>query len=154
MLPRLVLLFTLLPIVEIVVLVWIAGRTSLVFVLGLVVATGLVGAWLVRHQGWRTLRRISDDLDHGIMPAESLTDGLLVLVAALLLIMPGVLSDALAIALLFPPSRKLIKAFVRRRLQVRLRRADAAPSAWNVHPDRIIDVRVVNRPEEPSRDAP
>ena len=119
MLARLALLFTLLPIIEIAVLVWIAGRTSLWFVLGLVIATGLLGAWLVRQQSWQTMRRISADVNRGQMPTESLTDGMLVLLAALLLIMPGVLSDVLAISLLFPPTRRMFKAFLRRRLQAR-----------------------------------
>jgi UPF0716 protein FxsA len=148
MLARLVLLFTLLPIIEIAVLVWIAGHTSLAFVLCLVVATGVLGAWLVRYQSWQTLRKISAELDAGRMPAESMLDGLLVLIAALLLIMPGVLSDAVAILLLFPPTRSLLKSFVRRRLQARVVRT-YGQSAEPV-PERIIDVRVVERsPNQP-----
>jgi UPF0716 protein FxsA len=146
-LARLALLFTLLPIVEIVVLVWIAGKTSLWFVLGLVIATGLLGAWLVRQQSWQTMRRISADLNNGVMPAESLTDGVLVFLAAVLLIMPGVLSDVLAILLLFPPTRRMFKAFLRRRLQAR-----AAAYRWehsaNSDRERIIDVRVIERPSD------
>ncbi len=147
MLARLALLFTLLPIIEIAVLVWIAGRTSLWLVLGLVIATGLLGAWLVRQQSWQTMRRISADVNRGQMPTESLTDGMLVLLAALLLIMPGVLSDVLAISLLFPPTRRMFKAFLRRRLQAR-----ATMYRWEggVDPDRerIIDVRVIERPPD------
>ena len=142
-LARLVLLFTLLPIIEIAVLVWIAGHTSLLSVLGLVVATGILGAWLVRYQSWQTLRKISAELDAGRMPAESLLDGLLVFVAALMLIMPGVLSDVVAILLLFPPTRTLLKGFVRRRMQARVVRVYADGTAPGQ--ERIIDVRVVER---------
>ena len=104
MFARLFLLFTLLPLVEIAVLVWLASRTSALFVLGLVIGTGFLGAWLARHQGLQAWRRIASEVDGGRMPGEALLDGFLVLLAAFLLILPGLLSDVLAIALLFPPT--------------------------------------------------
>jgi UPF0716 protein FxsA len=144
-LARVIVFFTLLPLVEIAVLVWIASHTSVLFVIGLVLATGLVGAWLVRHQGWHTLARISADLDAGRMPAESLLDGLLVLAAAVLLIVPGVLSDLVAIAILFPPSRRALKSFAWQRMQVGSMRA-RSPGAADFDGDRIIDVQVIDSP--------
>jgi UPF0716 protein FxsA len=146
-LSRLFLLFTLLPIVEIVLLVWLADKTSVPFVLGLVVVTGLVGVALVRYQGWVSMRRISADLERGKMPAEPLVDGVLVLLAAALLILPGVLSDALAIALLFPPTRRLVKALFRRGFQARVVRIVPTDHGFDVPADRIIDVRVVEGPD-------
>jgi UPF0716 protein FxsA len=140
------LLFTLLPMLEIALLVWIGMQTSVWFVLALVIGTGILGAALARYQGWQTVRRISADLDMGRMPGESLLDGLLVLLAALLLIMPGVLSDLAAIGLLFPPSRRALKGFVRRRLQARMVAMHHGHAGPAFDGDQIIDVRVVNSP--------
>lgn len=144
MLGQLFLLVTLLPIVEIVVLVWLAGQTSVWFVLALVVAAGLIGSALVRHQGWRSMQRISAELERGQMPAEPLVDGMLVLVAAALLVLPGVLSDLAAIVLLFPPTRRVVKALFRRRISARVVRI--VPNEFDAPRDRIIDIRVVEGP--------
>jgi UPF0716 protein FxsA len=143
------LLLTLLPVVEIVLLVWVANRTSGLLVLAVVIGTGILGVWLARRQGLQTLRRISSELDQGRMPADSLVDGLLVLVAGVLLIIPGFLTDIAALALLFPPSRGAFKRWFGRRLQVRVvsaREMDIGPDH-----DRIVDVKVI---ESPRRQTP
>ncbi len=146
-LARLFLLFTLVPVVEIVLLVWIANRTSVLAVLAFVVGTGILGAWLARRQGFQTLRRISADLEAGRAPAQSMLDGLLVFIAAVLLVVPGLLTDLVAILLLFPPSRRVVKSLLGRRMQVR---AAAGGQASFAH-DEIIDVKVI---EAPSRQLP
>ncbi len=142
MFARLFLLFTLLPLVEIAVLVWLASRTSGLFVLGLVIGTGFLGAWLARHQGLQAWRRIASEVDGGRMPGESLLDGLLVLLAAFLLILPGLLSDVLAIALLFPPTRKALKAWARHSFRARV----VTTRFGTYDHDEIIDVKVIDSP--------
>jgi UPF0716 protein FxsA len=146
-LARLFLLFTLVPVVEIVLLVWIAKATSIPAVLAFVVGTGILGAWLARRQGFQTLRRISADLEAGRAPTQSMLDGLLVFVAAVLLVVPGLLTDLVAIVLLFPPSRRVVKSLVGRRMQVRTSTSGHARFAH----DEIIDVKVI---EAPSRRVP
>ncbi len=140
------LLFTLVPVVEIALLVWIGTQTSVMFVLALVIGTGILGAALARYQGWQTLRRISVDLDLGRMPGESLLDGMLVLLAALLLIVPGVLSDLVAIALLFPPSRWALKGFVRRRLQARMVAMHHGRAGSGFDGGEVVDAHFVDSP--------
>jgi UPF0716 protein FxsA len=147
LLARFFLLFTLVPVVEIALLAWIASRTSLAAVLALVVGTGILGAWLARRQGFRTLRRISADLEAGRAPAAAMVDGVLVFVAAVLLVVPGVLTDVVAILLLFPPSRRVVKSFLGRRVQVRA----ATRGYERFDHDEIIDVKVI---EAPSRQLP
>lgn len=153
MLARLLLLLMLLPVVEIALLVWITQSIplptgqALLVVLGFVVGAGVLGAWLARRQGFQTLRRISADLEAGRAPAESLLDGLLVFIAAVLLVVPGLLTDLVAIVFLFPPSRRLVKSLLGRRMQFR---AAAGGHARFAH-DEIIDVKVI---EAPSRQLP
>jgi UPF0716 protein FxsA len=151
---RLFLLLTLLPLVELVVLGWIGSKTSWPAVIGLVLGTGLVGAWIVRRHGWRTMQRIQADLNAGRMPAGSMFDGLLVFVAGLLLIMPGVLSDVAAMLLLLPFTRNLVKRYLRYRFGRRMAGSftsfrAAGPGRHDdidIRHDQIIDVRVIESP--------
>jgi UPF0716 protein FxsA len=152
MLARMLLLLILLPAIEIVFLVWVASKTSVLLVLGLLVGAGLLGALLARQQGLRAIERISSEVRAGRMPAEALLDGLLVSLAALLLILPGFLSDVLAILLLFPPSRRWLLSVARRRIRTRIvtaynGRVDTFDSGSYGEPanrrDEVIDVRVI-----------
>ncbi|HEX5447335.1 MAG TPA: FxsA family protein [Pirellulales bacterium] len=145
MLGRFLLLLMLLPAIEIALLVWIAMHTSLLLVLGLLVGAGALGAILARHQGFRTMTRISGEMRAGRMPADAMFDAVLVLVAAVLLILPGFLSDVTAILLLLPPTRAVVKAAIRRRVATRMvvtRHGDFYSAAQ----DKIIDVQVIDSP--------
>jgi UPF0716 protein FxsA len=153
MLLYLFLLLTLLPLVEVILLVRIYHATSFLFTVALVLATGVVGAALARWQGWRTLARIQDELRAGRMPADAMVDGLLILVAGLLLVTPGVLTDGVGFALLVPPLRNLVKrgvsAWLRRNFRVETVdfRTTSGPSrdgrAGAGNGDQIIDARVI-----------
>src|SRR5262245_39234108 len=124
MLLYLFLLFTVLPIVELTILVQIGGATHWWVPVLLVIFTGILGAVLARWQGMRAFQRLRDDAQARRMPADSLLDGFLVLLAGLLLIFPGVLTDFVAIALLIPPIRALVKraaaAWMKRHIEVRV----------------------------------
>jgi UPF0716 protein FxsA len=152
-LSRLRTVFILLPVVDIALLIWLGYHTSGLLVLALLLGSALLGAHIARHQKWRTLARVQADLAAGTVPAHSLMDGLIVYVAAVLLIVPGIITDVLALGLLLPPTRRLFKSW----LAVQLgRRMDAArfssgPAAAGcsrepfAH-DEIIDARVVDSP--------
>ncbi len=149
---RLFLLLTLLPLVELVVLAWIATKTSWPVVIGLVLGTGLAGAWIVRRHGWRTVVRIQADLAAGRVPAAALFDGLLVFVAGALLIMPGVLSDLAAMLLLMPVTRNMVKRYLKYRFSRRMVGSFTAyRAAGPGRHDEIIDVRVIEPPRPAER---
>ena len=118
MLVKLLLLFTLLPIVELALLLYLADATSWQLALGIVLATGILGAMLARRQGWRTSQRIREQLARGPMPGDALLDALLILIAGALLVTPGVLTDAVGFLLLIPPCRRLIKRRLVARFQL------------------------------------
>ncbi len=121
---RLVLLFTLLPLLELYLLLKVgsylgAGKTVL-----LVLGTGVLGAYLARLEGWRSWRQMHDRLSRGIAPTGDLVDGVLILAAGLLLMAPGLLTDILGLGLLFPPTRAAFKTYLHRRLEEYLRSAE------------------------------
>ena len=117
MLFRLLLLMTVIPLLELWLLFEIADRTSGWFAFGLVLVTGAVGASLARWQGWRAMQRIQRELSQGQMPGGALLDGLLIFVAGVVLVTPGVMTDAVGFLLLIPPTRALAKRYLTRRFQ-------------------------------------
>jgi UPF0716 protein FxsA len=118
MLFRLLLLFTIVPLVELVILLILADATTWWFTIGLVLVTGIIGASLARWQGFRTVRRIQDDLRRKRIPADALLDGLLILIAGALLVTPGILTDIAGFLLLTPPFRSVLKRRMRSRMTV------------------------------------
>jgi UPF0716 protein FxsA len=126
---RLFLLFTLLPLAELAILVWIHSVTNWVVTLAVLFVPGIIGVWLVRREGLRCWREARQQLARGEPPAAPVLDGLLILVAAVLLVTPGVLTDLAAIVLLIPPVRRSIRRSLSNRLQARIRSA-LAKSPW------------------------
>ena len=110
-------MFIVIPVVEFALLIEIGSRLGTLPTLLLIFGTGVVGAYLARLEGLRILYRIQLDLQRGTMPAEQLFDGVLVLIAGIVLLTPGLLTDVAGLLLLFPLSRYPIKAFIKRKAQ-------------------------------------
>lgn len=150
------LLFIVVPLIELSLLLVLADRISWPWTLALVIFTGVLGATLARRQGFQTWQRIQQQLSSGQMPADALQDALLIFLAGALLMTPGILTDAVGFSLLIPPARSAIKrrlvAWFRQRFQVQSNLYGAGPSPAGQ--DQIIDSYVVeNRAPEPgSRD--
>lgn len=114
---RLLLLFIVLPAVELALLIEIGRRIGTLETIGLIVVTGAVGAAMARSQGLRVVSRLREEIAAGGMPASSLLDGALILVAAALLVTPGVLTDAFGFLCLVPGTRGLLKRELVRRIE-------------------------------------
>ncbi len=140
MLLRLLLLFILVPLVELALLLWMAQYTGWLFTLALVIVTGAVGASLARREGLRCLLRAQEQLERGEIPADSLLDGLLILVAGAVLITPGVLTDAAGFALLIPPIRRVVRRYLVARIKARLVTLRPRGGAQGAAGDDVIDV--------------
>jgi len=108
MLGRLILLLTVVPLVELVILLRLAQAISWGPTIVLVIVTGVLGAWLARREGFRTLLTIQEEMAAGRMPTLSLMEGVMILVAGVLLVTPGILTDLVGFALLVPPIRRWV----------------------------------------------
>ncbi len=106
---RLLLLFTVVPVVELGLLVQLGRYVGLAATIGIVLLTGIIGASLARWQGLATLRRVQADMAEGRAPTGSLVDGLLILVAGAVLLTPGLITDAVGFLLLIPPTRAAVR---------------------------------------------
>lgn len=115
------LLFTVVPFVELFLLIEIGKHVGAAPTVGLVILSGLVGAALARHEGVRVWRSWRTSLAGGRLPEEGIVSGLLVLVGAVLLIAPGVLTDLTGILLMLPPVRRAVAEAIRRRIARKLR---------------------------------
>lgn len=122
MILRLFLLFTIIPTIEIFLLIRVGRLIGPFPTIGLLLLLSALGAWLVRSQGFAILRRIQDELARGRLPATELFDGALVLAGGLLLMTPGFFTDILGLVLLIPRLRIGVRALLRRWLQRRLDR--------------------------------
>lgn len=105
----LVLLFTIVPAVELAVLIRVGSIIGVGSTLMIIIFTGVVGAYLARLQGFLILKEIQEKINQGLMPSEQLMDGLLILVGGILLLTPGFITDVTGFLLLIPITRAIIK---------------------------------------------
>ncbi|MCA1792548.1 MAG: FxsA family protein [Desulfotignum sp.] len=115
MLLKLFLCFTLIPVVELYLLIKVGTIIGGFNTVLLVILTGFAGAWLAKMEGIHTMLKVRMNLQQGIMPAEELMDALIILIAGLVLITPGLITDVFGLMLLWPATRNLFKRFLRKK---------------------------------------
>lgn len=113
------------PLLELYVIIQVAHSIGGWNTIGLLLLMGLAGGWLLRQQGLSAMRRASSSLQAGRSPDKPLVDGLLVLVAGILMLVPGFVSDVMALFLLLPPTRAIVRAPILKRLKA------AGPGAFS-----------------------
>lgn len=115
MLFKLILLLTVVPIVELYLLVKLTQLWgSFWLTVAVIVGTGVIGAALARREGLRVLSRMQEQIARAELPADSLLDGVLILLAAALLVTPGLITDAVGFLLLIPPGRSVVRELLKR----------------------------------------
>lgn len=117
--PTLFVIFLLVPLLEIYLLLEVGGLIGVSWTIFAVVFTAILGAGLVRRQGFSTLNRIRSQMDRGELPAMELFEGVFLLLAGALLLTPGFFTDAVGFACLTPPFRRwVIRYLVQRGIVV------------------------------------
>jgi UPF0716 protein FxsA len=114
---KLILAFTLIPVAEIYLLIKLGGAIGALNTVLVVILTAVTGAALARLEGARTLLQLRSNMEQGVMPAGELLDALLIFVAGVVLLTPGFLTDAAGLLLLVPVTRKVIKQWLKKRIQ-------------------------------------
>lgn len=104
----LLILFLIVPVAELLLLIYLGQIMGFWPTAALVLSTGVLGAWLARREGFRVLAQIQAEMGQGRMPARQLFEGLMVLVAGAFLLTPGLLTDLSGFLLLIPPVREAI----------------------------------------------
>jgi len=121
---KLLILFTLVPIIELYVLIEAGHQIGVGATIGMIFLTGIAGAYLARSQGFNLISRIQVDLNNGRIPAEEMMDGAIILAGGLLLLTPGFCTDLSGFLLLTPATRRVFKIWLKRWLDKRIARGD------------------------------
>lgn len=137
MLFWLILLFTTIPIIELLLLIELGKAFGTWTAILLVLGTGVVGAFLAKAQGLYTFIRIRDQLQRGVVPTGEIWKGLCVLAGGILLLTPGVLSDIAGILLLCSPIQYLIGEGISRVLARKFDERRRKAGEFFVHGERV-----------------
>lgn len=106
------------PLAEIAGFVLVGREIGVLPTIGLVLLSGVVGAILMRYQGFGVLTRIQTEMAAGRDPGRDIAHGVMILLAGLLLFLPGFVSDILGLALFIPPVRDAVWNFLRKRVNI------------------------------------
>jgi UPF0716 protein FxsA len=115
MLLKLFLAFTLIPVIELYLLIKLGATIGSLYTLLLVILTGAVGAYLARLQGLEAMLRVKSRLQQGEPPAEEMLDALIIFIAGIVLLTPGLLTDISGLLLLLPATRLRFKIWLRQK---------------------------------------
>ena len=129
MLIKLILLFTIVPFIELTLLIEIGSHIGTLNTILVVVITGIIGAFMARIAGLSVLLKIQDNLREGIFPRDELIDGVLILISGAFLLTPGLLTDALGFFLLIPFGRLVIKRWLKEIIKQKIDRNEI--TYWN-----------------------
>src|SRR3954467_11995530 len=120
MLPLLLLLFIVVPIVELFVIIQVGQAIGVLPTIALLIADSVLGSMLMRSQGRAAWRRFNAALAESRIPHREGLDGALVIFGGALLLTPGFVTDILGIVLLLPPTRAVVRGVLVRRLLPRI----------------------------------
>jgi UPF0716 protein FxsA len=108
-------LFVLLPIVELVLLIKVGSQIGVLPTIGIVLLTAATGIYLLRRQSLTTMLRAQSRLQAGDLPGQELMEGFLIAIGGALLLSPGFITDAFAIFLLVPWTRRALVQWLLRK---------------------------------------
>jgi len=109
---KLLILFIIIPVTELYILIEVGKKIGSLTTIGVIILTGIIGAYLVKGQGFMILRKIQNDLNEGIMPGDSLIQGAIILAGGILLLTPGFVTDIVGFIFLIPASRNIVKKYL------------------------------------------
>ncbi|MFZ5641649.1 MAG: FxsA family protein [Bacillota bacterium] len=114
---RLLLLFIIVPVTEVIIYTKLGQVIGLWATLAMIFGTGIAGAFLARTQGFQIIRQVRYEMAQGRIPGNEVMEGVLVLAGGLLLLTPGLLTDTAGFLLLLPPTRKLIRELLKKKIR-------------------------------------
>ena len=122
-------LLLIVPVVEIAAFIAVGGQIGTFYTLMMILVTAIIGTMLLRWQGFQILNTIKSETEQGKIPGRSLGDGAMILVAGILLLTPGFVTDAIGFSLFIPFVRTLIWSFLASRVSVIM--PGAGQQRWN-----------------------
>ena len=121
---KLLILFTLVPAIEIYVLIEAGRQIGVSATIGMIMLTGFAGAYLARTQGFDLINRLQGELNQGKIPAQEIMDGAMILSGGLLLLTPGFCTDLFGFCLLTPFTRSFFKIWLKKWFDLKIQRGE------------------------------
>lgn len=123
----------------------VSEKTGFLFLLGFVVFTGFVGIALAKAQGKMHLKKIQEELAAGKLPGNPVVEGLMILIAAAVLITPGFITDLLGFLLLIPWVRRIIAPRIAKNFKPKV----TGQSSFSFHSNVNISGMEGGKPKDP-----
>lgn len=147
------------PILEIAVFIMIGGQIGVLSTLGMILLTAIVGSILLRIQGFATLARIQQQSKSGAIPGKELVSGVMIMIAGVLLLTPGFVTDSIGFLLFFPPFRHFLWSAIASKVVVQTKGAfgqgESPFSSQNRGtPEDVVDLDPSEFSEKPNPDTP
>jgi UPF0716 protein FxsA len=121
---KLLILFVIVPVTELYILIEVGKKIGSLTTIGIIILTGIIGAYLVKGQGFMILKKIQNDLNEGIMPGDSLIQGAIILVGGIFLLTPGFVTDVIGFIFLIPVSRGVVKKYLLKWLKGKIKKGN------------------------------
>jgi UPF0716 protein FxsA len=109
---KLLILFVIVPVTELYILIEVGKKIGSLTTIGIIILTGIIGAYLVKGQGFMILKKIQNDLNEGVIPGDSLIQGAIILAGGIFLLTPGFATDIIGFIFLIPISRRVVKKYL------------------------------------------
>ena len=109
----LLIIFIILPIIEISIFIQVGGFVGTFNTILIIFLTAAVGVYFVRQQGFRTFQKIAAELQNQQIPVQGMFDGLVILIAGILLVTPGFLTDIIGLLRLIPQTRVFLLGIIK-----------------------------------------
>ena len=109
---KLLILFVIVPVTELYILIEVGKKIGSLTTIGIIILTGIIGAYLVKGQGFMILKKIQNDLNEGVIPGDSLIQGAIILTGGIFLLTPGFVTDIIGFIFLIPVSRNIVKKYL------------------------------------------
>ncbi len=121
---KLLISFVIVPVIELYILIEVGKKIGSLTTIGIIILTGIIGAYLVKGQGFMILRKIQNDLNEGIMPGDSLIQGAIILAGGIFLLTPGFVTDIIGFVFLIPASRRVVKKYLLKWLKGKIKESN------------------------------
>jgi UPF0716 protein FxsA len=144
---KLFLLFTVVPVVELYLLIRIGTVIGVFETVMVVIITGVIGAWLAKREGFNVLMSINRSLEKGEVPTRKLVEGVLVFIGGALLLTPGFLTDIVGFSFLIPFFRNILIQLLTEHFKTSVKKGNVQFSVYtgekrkHYDDDKIIDAK-------------
>ena len=121
---KLFLLFTLIPVIELSLLIEIGSYIGIMNTIVIVILTAIIGAYMVRMEGMGVMYRMQKNMQEGVFPGEELISAAMILVAGALLLTPGFFTDIIGFLMVIPISRSYISNLIKKYIEKKISNND------------------------------